>query len=572
MNRRSPVYSVNTQCRDCYKCVRHCPVKAIYVENDHAVVEPSACILCGRCVGVCRNTAKQVRDDLPAVRLLMQGNKPVYVSLAPAFKSEFPGVRTEQMATALKRLGFAGVYETAAGAEAVSDAVTDLIADGSDKLYLSTACPVAVKLVTHYFPRFTRNLTPVLPPMLAHCRQIRMRHGDVPVVFIGPCVGKKEDADLHADLLAFSLTFEELRRWFIVKGIDPADMPDDALSDPVGDGALYPLEGGMNETVLRRFRIRRPGVPEPVTMTVSGIRELIDLFDSLDPAALDNKVFIELLACAGGCVRGPKSRSVCTAKARLDVLSYAAHLPTAPAKTGEEIAAVYYSAAVVRTVADPEQIRKVLRELGKYQPEDELNCGGCGYDNCRDLATAILAGHAEAAMCVSHMRQLAQKKSSAIDRALPYGLVVADSSLLIQECNERFARLFGETLMAAYESRPGLRDADLARIIPFPNLFKSVLDTGREIIRKNIAVEERILSVSIFNIEPHTVVGALILDVTESEQRRRQLIDKARTVIQNTSKTVQEIAFMLGRNTAQSELILNSAVELFAAEAADSEA
>lgn len=568
MNKRSPIYSVNTQCRDCYKCVRHCPVKAIYVENDHAVVSPEACILCGQCVGVCKNTAKQIRDDLPAARLLMQSKLPVYVSLAPAFASEFPGVRAAQMVTALKRLGFAGVYETADGADCVSRAVADHLLHTPRKLHLTTACPVAVKLVTHYFPHDVEALTPVLPPMLAHAQLLRKQLGTCSIVFIGPCVGKKNDADEQSDLLTLALTFQELRRWFMVKGIWPADMPDDPGWQKPGDGAHYPIEGGMTAAIERRLNQTATPHREVTLMTVSGVRNIIALLRSLDVESLSTAVCIELLACEGGCVQGPASASACTAKCRVDILHYAAP-PFIKPQPDTMIHTRYHAVPLEAPTIDDTTIAKTLRELGKYQPEDELNCGGCGYDSCRELAKAIAAKHAETAMCVSHMRQLAQKKSNAIDRALPYGLVVADASLLIMECNERFAKLFGETLTMAYEARPGLRDADLSRIIPFPHLFRQVLETGKEIIRKNITVDARIFSVSIFNIEPHTVVGALILDVTESEQRRQQLIDKARTVIQNTSKTVQEIAFMLGRNTAQSELILNSAVEMFAAEAQD---
>ena len=568
MNKRSPIYSVNTQCRDCYKCVRHCPVKAIYVENDHAVVSPEACILCGQCVGVCKNTAKQIRDDLPAARLLMQSKLPVYASLAPAFAAEFPGVRAAQMVTALKRLGFSGVYETADGADCVSRSVADYIQTSPKTLHLTTACPVAVKLVTHYFPHYVDALTPFLPPMLAHAQALRQAHGPLALVFIGPCVGKKHDADLNPNLLNLSLTFQELRRWFMVKGIWPADMPDDPDWKKPGDGAYYPIEGGMIAAVERRLA-QAPTPHKDVTlMTVSGVRNIVSLLKTIDVASFSAPVCIELHACEGGCVQGPASASACTAKCRVAVLHYAAP-PTIQPQPENDIHADYHAEPVEVPVVADDAIAKVLRELGKYQPEDELNCGGCGYDSCRELAKAIVAKHAETAMCVSHMRQLAQKKSNAIDRALPYGLVVAAASLLIMECNERFAKLFGETLTMAYEARPGLRDADLSRIIPFPHLFRHVLETGKEIIRKNITVDARIFSVSIFNIEPHTVVGALILDVTESEQRRQQLIDKARTVIQNTSKTVQEIAFMLGRNTAQSELILNSAVEMFAAEAQD---
>ena len=562
----SPIYSIDAQCRDCYKCVRHCPVKSIRVENDHASVNPQTSILCGRCVSVCQHDAKQVRDDLPRVRALLRMNKTVHASLAPSFVAEFPGVRPAQLATALLRLGFAGVHETAEGAERVSQTVAEILDHASSGLFLSTACPVAVELIILYHPELAACLTPVEPPLLAHAAQLQNRYGkQTPIVFIGPCIAKKRDADQSPDRLYAALTFEVLHRWLITCGIDPALMPDAPDYATPGCGAFYPLEGGMNRTV-RRFLDRRD--IDDSLLTVSGLERIDTLLRTLDPHRKGPPVFIELLACEGGCIAGPKTTRRNAVSSQLDVLSYAKH---AVARTPDP-------ATITRTwptdpIAQPHfiesDIAAALRMIGKYQPEDELNCGGCGYDSCRALATAILQGSAERQMCVSFMRQLAQKNTLALSRALPYGLALADAHLRIIECNERFAHLFGEPIKTAYEARPGLRDADLTRILPFPRLLKTVLASGQEILRKSIRLDGKIFSLTVFDVEPHTVIGVMLLDVTETEQRRIQLIEKSRTVIQNTTQTVQEIAFRLGKNAAQSELILNSAIKMFAAEDAE---
>ena len=563
----SPIYSVDAECRDCYKCVRHCPVKAIHVENDHASVAPEACILCGRCVGVCRHAAKRVRDDLPRVRSLLWQNSNVHASLAPSFVSEFPGIRPAQLASALKKLGFAGVHETAEGAERVSQVVAEILDHADSGLFLSTACPVAVDLVVRHQPELAGALTPVMSPMLAHARMLKARFGhDASVVFIGPCIGKKRDADRAPDLLHAALTFEELRRWFTCCGVDPATLPDDPDDAAPGPGARYPLEGGMNQTI-RDFLKRRD--MEDAFVTVSGLEHIASELKSLEHRKPGQPpLFLELLACEGGCVAGPRTSSRNAVAARLDVAAYARAIrPRRPASVAIDQA--WHPEPVTEPPCTDEDLAATLKTLGKTQPEDELDCGGCGYDRCRALARAIRNGAAEPQMCVSHMRQLAQKKTNALARALPYGLVIADAHLRILECNERFGALFDEPLALAYAARPGLKDADLTRILPFPSLFRSVLDTGREIIRKSVQVEERIYSVTVFNIDPHTVVGALILDVTGTEKRRQQLIEKSRSVIANTTRTVQEIAYRLGQNSAQSELILNSAIELFAADAPD---
>ncbi len=565
MDALAPIYSVNAHCRDCYKCVRRCPVKAIRVVNDHAVVIPENCIYCATCVATCPNKAKMVRDDLHAVRNLVNARKDVILSLAPSFASEFPGVEPARLVAALKKLGFAHVRETAVGANIVSRRVAELMARSpSHRLQISSACPVVVELVQRYYPRFSAYLSPVDSPILAHCKALRREFPSAPIIFVGPCVGKKHESDLQNDLLYASLTFEELRRWMLMAGADDPNRfdPDPEYHLP-GDGAYYPIEGGMLRSVERNFRALAPkGELQP--MTITGVKALQTMLASLDPKTLEQPVFIEALACPGGCVCGPKTRQKCAAGGMLDVLRHAKKTSPDDPDTLPDVGHHYRPLATSTGIFCEDQVQQTLHALGKFRPEDELNCAGCGYDSCRELACAILAGNAEPQMCVSRMRQIALKQSSAIDRALPYGLVVADKQLRIIECNERFADLLGEVTKLAYEAKPGLRDADLERLIPHPQLFRKVLETGEEIIRKTIEVDGRLFSLTIFNVDVHEVIGALILDVTETEQKRKQLIEKARTVVTNTAKTVQQIAFMLGRNAAESELILDSAVEMFA--------
>ena len=565
MDALAPIYSVNAQCRDCYKCVRRCPVKAIRVVNDHAVVSPEDCIFCGTCIAACPNHAKMVRDDLKVVRNLVAARKDVILSVAPSFASEFPGVDPARFVTAMRKLGFAQVRETAVGANIVSRRVAELMAQSrAHRLQISSACPVVGELIQRYYPRFSAYLTPVDSPVIAHCKALREEFPSAPIVFVGPCVGKKYERDLQPELLHSALTFEELRRWMMLAGVeDPNRLPPAEDYKLPGDGAYYPIEGGMLRSVERNFRALAPeGELQP--MVITSVQAIKSMLETLDPKTLEQPVFVEALACPGGCVCGPKTRVRCAAGGLLDLLRHARQTQPDDPTTFPDIGRHYRATQTTRQCFSEEAIRATLNALGKFKPEDELNCAGCGYDSCRDLACAILAKNAEPQMCVSRMRQLALKQSLAIDRALPYGLVVADRNLRIIECNERFATLLGDVAKMAYEAHPGLRDADLGRLIPHPQLFTKVLETGEEIIRQTVEVEGRLFSLTIFNVDVHEVVGALMLDITETEQKRLALIEKARTVVTNTAKTVQEIAFMLGRNAAESELILDSAVEMFA--------
>ena len=143
MNHSYPVYTIEAECQDCYKCVRHCPVKAIRVRDGHATVMPELCVACGKCVEVCPVKAKQVRNDTGRLRLLLAESAPVYASLAPSWVSEFTDITPGQLIRALKLLGFTGVSETALGAQLVSARVAKELDTGKPGLLRSSACPTA---------------------------------------------------------------------------------------------------------------------------------------------------------------------------------------------------------------------------------------------------------------------------------------------------------------------------------------------------------------------------------------------------------------------------------------------
>ncbi len=556
------VYSEQTQCQDCYKCVRECPVKAIRVSGGHAVVMPERCIACGACVGACASGAKRVREDLADVVALIASGIPVVVSLAPSFRSEFPGLAPTRLIAALKRLGFAAVSETALGAQEVSARLAQDLDASQGRTWISTACPVAVDLVAKYLPERAGDLTPVDSPLQAHARMIRQERPDAAVVFIGPCIGKKLEAARTPDLIQVALTFEDLRHWFVLAGVDP-DTLEPGESDvfwprEAREGSLYPIEGGMVQAT--QLNMATEGTR---FVTLSGLEPIRAALGDL-PQLGEGNLFLELLACEGGCVCGPKATRGSAVKARMEVLDGARMEPTAyPRAVSLGIDRTWAAEAPEALHFDDEALGEALRRIGKLGSGDELNCGGCGYDTCRELATAILAERAEERMCVSHLRRQAEKKANALLRTLPLGVVIVDQALRIIESNEEFARITGEDAQVAFEAQPGLGGAYLEKFVPFVNRFRDVLADGDDIIREKVDCGSRIFSATIFTVEAHRVVGGLLLDITDAEDRQRQIIEKAELVIQNMLGNVQEIACSLGRNAARSEGILNSIIAEF---------
>lgn len=305
---------------------------------------------------------------------------------------------------------------------------------------------------------------------------------------------------------------------------------------------------------------------EAELMSFSGIRNIQKALAGLNDLKLVHPVFLELLACEGGCVNGPKAgQRDATAWKRYKVIHYSNYpqeqiprtdgAPRWDNLTANPVPRVEYSESI---------LRQTLQSIGKYGPEDELNCGGCGYDNCREFARALIDGKAEKVMCVAYMRKLAQKKTNALMEKVPSAIVLVDEELKIIECNYNFARILGPEVEKAYKRLPGLEGAYLIEIAPFYSLFKSVLEKGEDILDRDLRHKMSVLHVDVFSIEKHRVVCGIFQDITKPTIHKEAMIRKAQEVIKKNLATVQQIAYLLGENAADSEVILNSIIQSMA--------
>ena len=573
MNPLQPIYTEATRCQDCYKCLRQCPVKAIDIRNGHASVISDLCILCGNCVQTCPMGAKRVRPDLERAKLLFRMKRHVFVSLAPSYLTEFADVQSGTLIAGLKALGFEGVSETALGAEQISAAVAAMM-QSEQKLAISSACPVVVELIKRYYPQYSDDVCDMLSPLLAHCKLLRQQYGrDIGIVFVGPCIAKKAEADQNEHLVDVVLTFEDLRQWFEEEAIDlsvtEAGGDDDFVPRRARDGVLYPIDGGMIAGIKSDSTVTNGQF-----MAFSGIEAIQNALADLDAIRGNGgMLFLELLACEGGCVNGPRvHRKGATIIKRHQVIESLRSRPEeAVSDERVEVSHAWPIVPVCRTIYSEEQLHEALKRVGKFGPEDELNCGGCGYDSCREFAQALLDGRAECTMCVGYMRQLAQKQADALLRAMPSGVVIVDEKLEIRESNRRFSEIMGPEIVRVYEVQPHLAGAKLKKIVPFHELFSRVLKSGTANLEKDIKVGNAIFHVSVFTIEKHRLIGGIVRDITEPAVRKEQIVDKAKKVIARNLETVQQIAYLLGENAAESEVILNSIVDMFKSTTLDSE-
>ena len=568
-----PVYTEKNNCQDCYKCIRECPVKAIRCEDESAWIVHERCIFCGHCTQICPVGAKKVRNDLNRAKMILHTHRNVIVSLAPSWVSEFPEYTPSEIVSALKMLGFNEVSETALGAEEYSRQTAEFLSDNKNGIWISSACPAVVDFVTKYFSHLTDRIVPFHSPMMMHARLLKERYSpDSKIIFIGPCVAKKTESDEFNDDIETALTFNDLRTWLEDEGILPEMLkhrdPDQFYPKQAYKGALYPVDGGMITTIKAGT-----GVTEAAFMTFSGINIIRQALEGLENFKREGILFLELMACEGGCINGPGClKNGATALKRLEIISQTnTRIKTpaeSPSPTNDQLLPVDHikrnfdnHKPVNRNIYTEKEIEDALRDVGKLSPSDELNCGGCGYNSCRDFARALLENQAETSMCVSYMRKMAHDKASVLIQKIPLGVVIVDQKLRIIESNRSFAHLLGEEAEMIFDVNPGMSGADLKKLLSYHKIFTSVLLAGQDMVEHDIKENGKLLHVSVVSIQKSRIVCGIIRDLQSVDVRDDELIKRTRKVIRENLATVQKVAYLLGENASRNEAMLNSIIE-----------
>jgi len=539
-------------CKDCYKCVRFCPVKAIRVASGHAEVDGDRCLGDGNCLKICPQHAKQVRADLPAVHALLASGRTVIASVAPAALGIF-GESLPNLIGALRQLGFSRVEETTRAAEAVARA--SAAHDPADGPAITTACPAIVELITTYYPQYVHLLAPVPSPMTAHARLLREEHGiETAVVFIGPCIAKK--GHLESSEIDAALTFDELHTWLRQEGITLDSAPVSAFDNPpVGASQLYPLPQGLAHTA---------GLPTDLlaaeVLAPHGIPEVMAVLNDLP--SLRGVRLIEALACPGGCLQGPGAFEGPSVQQRRTDLLRLAQRDGGEGSAPSDLTITYPAMPLYLPMPSPEELAAILRRTGKMRPEDENNCGACGYDTCREKAVAVFQGMAEAEMCIPYMHSRAESFANVVIRSTPNGIVVVDGGLRILDANPAFAKVFGRPLNELIGRH--------IRTVAEPAGFEYVRRNGRPFARQEIIYQDVVVRESIFPVSDEEIIIGIYTDVTEEVARRQQLqtakqetLGKARQVIDEQMRVAQEIASLLGETTADTKVLLTRLIKLY---------
>ncbi|MEG0687908.1 MAG: [Fe-Fe] hydrogenase large subunit C-terminal domain-containing protein, partial [Hungatella sp.] len=421
-----------TKCKHCYKCVRNCEVKAIMVKDGRAEIMPDKCILCGKCLQICPQSAKTLISDLDVVKGYIRDGIPTVVSVAPSYMGLLSYDTIGQVQAALKKLGFTDVRETAEGAVLVTEEYAKLLQEGKMENIITTCCPSVNDLIEIYYPQLIPYLSPVVSPMIAHGKILKKEYGvDTKVVFLGPCIAKKkESADpRHDNYIDAVLNFNDLERWLAQEKIvikDCEDLPFSKMDPKVN--RLYPITNGVVNSVLategRADSYRK--------FYVHGIRNCIDLCESMSRGEI-NGCFIEMNMCSGGCIKGPtvEDETISRFKVKLDMEETIVKEPV-KAKTvavmeeGLHFGKIYADHSPKDPMPTLEQIQEILNKTGKVRPEDELNCGACGYPTCREKAIAVFQKKAELNMCIPFMHEKAESLANLVMETSPNVVLIVD--------------------------------------------------------------------------------------------------------------------------------------------------
>ena len=544
-----------SNCKNCYKCIRHCPVKSIRFSAGQAHIIDDECILCGQCFVVCPQNAKQIVDDTERVRVLIDSGAPVVMSLAPSFIANYEGVGIEAMRAAVKQLGFYDAEETAIGATMVKREYDRMLKEENRDIVISSCCHSINLLIRKYFPEQLPYLADVVSPMVAHCMDIKRRIPGAKTVFVGPCVAKKDEAAEHSDAVDVALTFEELTAWLEAERIE---LKHEVVPDDRGLARFFPTPGGILKTMDQ-------DAPGYTYMSLDGIDACLAALDDIAQGKI-HKCFIEMSTCAGSCIGGP----VMEKYRRSPVADYMAVSNFAGSRDFDiaqpEVSLMRQPFAPLdRSERMPSdfEVMEILREMGKFKPSDELNCGSCGYDTCRAKAVAIYQGKAEISMCLPFLKEKAESFSDAIVKNSPNALIVVNDAFEVQQLNDAALRL----LNIRYAS--DVLGDQVVRILD-PDVFMEVRRTRRSVYNKRayLAEYQRYVDETVVPAEDGRMIICIMHDVTAEEEQRqrkedisRETVEVADRVVEKQMRIAQEIASLLGETTAETKIALTKLKE-----------
>ncbi len=550
----------NANCKNCYKCLRSCPVKAIDARDGQAKIIDSRCILCGHCTHVCPQNAKSVHNDVDCILRLLQKSKRPIASVAPAFVASFGLNSFEPFRAALKSLGFYDAFETSEGAAAVTLEYKKLLESGEYENLITSACPAVNRAIELYHHDALKYLAPVDSPMVAHAKILKSRYPDADVVFIGPCIAKKREAK-ESGALVGALTFEELAQLFVQKGITLEATPQAKSKTPLPKAEVAAMSDGQPaKTIKSKFYPISRGIIKSFDEFPGGYEYIaVDGVGRLGEAINDllsvKHVFLEINACEGACVNGPCiiQRAGGSVEANVLVRNYTASVPVDVLTEHPDIRKTHKKRTAGDRVPTEDEIKSILASTGKTELCHELNCGACGYSTCREKAWAVINGYAEVEMCVPYMREKAESMGNVIIENSPFGIIVCNGDLMISEINRRAQALIGisnpEYIFDCFD----------------PTAVFKASESGTSVCVQKLKLDKtnKYIDINVVPLVKEKSLLIVLIDVTDKVNYDEELAKVKHDtlavtdgVIEKQMRVAQEIASLLGETTAETKVAL----------------
>lgn len=549
-----------SNCKNCYKCIRHCPVKSIRFSGNQANIVGDECILCGQCFVVCPQNAKEIADSMERVKYMLRSGEKVYVSIAPSFVANYDGAGIEAMEKALKQLGFAGAEETAVGATIVKSEYERLIREEKRDIIISSCCSSINLLIQKYYPQALSYLADVLSPMQAHCLDIKKRYPDAKTVFIGPCVAKKDEAANWSQYTDEVLTFEELTNWLNEENITIDKTVDNTEKSRA---RLFPTTGGVLQTMAERN-------PEYTYLAFDGVANCKGVLEEILDGGM-HKCFIEMSACIGSCAGGPVMEKYRHSPVRdaVTITRYAGKEDFEVIQPDKET--LHKNMTFLNTgaaVPTEQEIAAILHRMGKVRKEQELNCGSCGYNTCREKAIAIFRGKADISMCLPYLKDKAESFSDNIINNTPNAIIALNENLEVQQINKSALKLMNIPRASDVMGEQVIRILDPVDFMEVMQTGKAIRDERKYLAEYDCYVEQTI----IYDAEYHIII-CIMRDVSDVEREREKKENMSHTtaaiadkVVENQMRIVQEIASLLGETAAETKVALMKLKESIADE------
>ncbi len=554
---------IKSNCKDCYKCIKHCPVNAISYSDNRVCIDFDKCILDGTCVNVCPQKAKKVKTSLPELKEALKNGEKVIASIAPSFYAYYDFDKTGCILSFLKSQGIFRVEQTSQFAKI--NAIKHYEYMKITKLpVISTACPVIVKLIENFYPDLINLLAPVDSPMVLHAKEIKENYPDSKVVFIGPCLAKKNEAEENG--IEYALSFNELEEWmndenFSFDKVTPEFFNDDYIYET----STYPLEGSLLTLCGADKELSKDEM-----ISLSGLEEIMEFLKYLRGKSNVQYKMIEMLACKNGCINGPlKPSSYCEANYFEIEEKFNKEINMFEKKDQKILNinkyplsrrfANHYEEEVMPT---EEQIRATLRSMEKYTKEDEINCGACGYKSCRDKAIAVIQGKAEKEMCIPYMKNRAEKFSRILLKSNPNGVIILDDNLKITGVNDALLEM-------ADKKADELINQNISVLFDDLEPFQNVLKNKKHVYEAIRAFNNKKVKKIIFSIKDLGITIVFLVDITEADVHKQALekvkmetLEKAQAVLDKQMKVTHDVAVLLGESTAETEMLLGKLINL----------